>query len=225
MFNGKGAYPGHGDQGVLNAVLFSESAIDRVMLLDNRLWSQHWVYWSSIFDYRDGDFVNISSGHQPQRAFHCGGAEKYWTKEHRQRILADHSLQTYPYIWFLTMHWFGYCRDWSVDPLQYLPPASHHLVTDLVHFFPQILQVYPEARAIWEDLTDAMIDRVLDGIPRMLSLGGRSMSEVIHLVASNPSVRRYVEIGGYEGGSILALGLRFANRDIDFYSVDLLWAT
>jgi predicted O-methyltransferase YrrM len=65
-----------------------------------------------------------------------------------------------------------------------------------------------------------MIDRVLNGIPRILSLGGGGMSDVIQLVASHPSVRRYVEIGSYEGGSILALALRFANRDIDFYSVE-----
>lgn len=46
------------------------------------------------------------------------------------------------------------------------------------------------------------------------------MSEVINLVATHQSAKRYVEIGSYEGGSILALGLRFANRDIDFYSVE-----
>jgi predicted O-methyltransferase YrrM len=43
---------------------------------------------------------------------------------------------------------------------------------------------------------------------------------VMALVASRPSIRRYVEIGGYEGGSILTLGLRFLNRDIDFYCVE-----
>ncbi len=220
VFNGKGPYPGHGDQGVLNAVLFAEDAIDKVELLDNRLWSQHWIYWKSIIDYCNSVFINRSGENQRQRAFHCGGAEKYWAKEHIDRVLDDHSLQTYPYVWFLVMLWFGASRNWSVDPLQYLPPASHHLVTDLVHFLPQILQVYPPARALWDDLTDSMIDRVLTGIPRALSLGGGSMSEVIHLVAAHPFVHRYVEIGSYEGGAILTLGLRFANRDIDFYSVE-----
>jgi predicted O-methyltransferase YrrM len=65
-----------------------------------------------------------------------------------------------------------------------------------------------------------MIDRALDDIPRGLSLGGGSMSEVIDLVARHPRVRRYVEVGSYEGGSILTLGLRFLNRDIDFYAVE-----
>ncbi len=53
-----------------------------------------------------------------------------------------------------------------------------------------------------------------------MSLHGGSLSEVIELVSAFPAIRRYVEVGGYEGGSILALALRFANRDIQFYSVE-----
>ncbi len=34
-FNGRGPYPGHGDQGVLNAVLFAADGSARVQLLDN----------------------------------------------------------------------------------------------------------------------------------------------------------------------------------------------
>src|SRR5262249_13591540 len=164
--------------------------------------------------------LNRSAGGQRQRAFHCGGAEKYWTRQHSDRVFHGNQLQTYPYEWFLTMLWFGACRNWGVDPHQYLPPACHHLADDLVHCLPQIMQLRPAARGLWNGLTDVMIDRILDGIPRALSLGGGSMSEVIDLVAANDWIRRYVEIGAYEGGSILALGLRFANRDIDFYSVE-----
>jgi hypothetical protein len=220
IFNGSGRNPGHGDQGILNAVLFAENGAQTVNLLDNRLWSQHWVYWDSIIEARGNEFINLSAGGQRQRAFHCGGAEKFWAKEHRDRVLNENSLQTYPYVWFLAMLWFGACRNWSVDPYQYLPPASHHLAEDLVHFLPQIMQIHPSARRLWNDLSDVMIERLLDGIPRALSLGGGSMSEVMDLVASHNWIRRYVEIGSYEGGSILALGLRFANRDVDFYSVE-----
>src|SRR5262249_11963828 len=146
--------------------------------------------------------------------------EKYWAQDHAARVLNGHALQTYPYVWFLAMLWFGACRNWAVDPLQYLPSSSFHLVEDLVQFLPQIMQVYPPARSIWNNLTDFMIDGLLSGIPRALNLGGGSLSELIGLVASRDSIRRYMEIGSYEGGSILALGLRFANRDIDFYSVE-----
>lgn len=171
VFNGQGPYPGHGDQGVLNAVLFAEHATGAVELLENQLWSQHWTYWDSIIDYSAGVFVNLSCQNHRQRAFHCGPTEKYWAKEHRERVLGRHSLPTYAYVWFLAMLWFGACRDWSMDPLQYLPPASHHLVTDLVQFLPQIMQVYPPARPLWDNLTDPMINRVLNGIPRASSLG------------------------------------------------------
>ena len=64
-----------------------------------------------------------------------------------------------------------------------------------------------------------MIARALDGIPRSLKLGD-SMSDVLALVDVHPWIRRYVEVGSYEGGSILVLGLRFLNRDIDFYAVE-----
>lgn len=219
-FNGQGPHPGHGDQGVLNAVLFATNQSRDVQLLPNELWSQHWVYWNTISDFQDGVFLNRSTGGQRQRSFHCGGAEKFWNREHRDRVLDKHSLQTYPYAWFLAMLWFGQCRDWSIDPCQYLPPASHHLVEDLFTFLPQIATVHPPARAQWEKMTDPLLNRAINGIPRALSLGGGSMTEMIDLVASRPDTRRYVEIGSYEGGSILTMALRFENRDIDFFSVE-----
>ncbi|MEX3858200.1 class I SAM-dependent methyltransferase [Paraburkholderia sp. BR10923] len=219
-FNAKGPFPGHGDQGVLNAVLFAENAPDRVELLDNALWSQHWVYWDSIFDYRDGLFINLTAGRLAQRSFHCGGAAKFWSREHADEVSGTRSLQTYPYVWYLAMFWFGQCSNWSRDPFLLIPPNSHHLPGELLHFCSQIMQVYPPARTRWEGITDALIDRVLNGVPRAMSLGGGSMSEVFELVSNRRSIHRYVEIGCYEGGSILALAMRFANRDIDFYAVE-----
>lgn len=220
VFNCQGDFPGHGDQGVLNAVLFAAGRTPDIELLDNRLWSQHWTYWDSIIDFRGGEFINVSAERRRQRSFHCGGAEKFWCQEHRDRVLETNALQTYPYLWFLTMFWFGRCGNWTIDPFQFLPSHSHYLTHDLANFFPQIAQIYPAARERWNSLSDPMINRVLNGIPRAMSLGGGSMSEMIGLVEANPGIRRYVEIGSYEGGSILALGLRFVNRDIDFYSVE-----
>jgi hypothetical protein len=220
VFNGQGPYPGHGDQGVLNAVLFAADRSEGVYLLENALWSQHWTYWQSAIDYRDGAFINRSAGSRRQRSFHCGGGPKYWEKEHRDRVFGLHPGQMYPYVWFLAMLWLGRCGDGSVDPCQYLPPASHHLAGDLVNALPMIMQAYSPARQRWERLGDTFIDRVLDGVPRFLSLHGGSLSETMALVSAYPTIRRYVEIGGYEGGSILALALRFANRDIQFYSVE-----
>jgi hypothetical protein len=161
VFNGRGPYPGHGDQGVLNAVLFAENAGENVQLLENHLWSQHWTYWSTVIDYRDGHFINRSAEDRRQRAFHSSGPDqKFWQKEHVDRVLSTHPFQTYPYAWFLAMLWFGPCRNWSSDPFQYLPARSHHLTCDLVSFLPNILQVYPRARALWDELTEPLTVRL-----------------------------------------------------------------
>lgn len=145
MFNGTGTCPGHGDQGVLNAVLFAEGRTDGIELLNNRLWSQHWTYWDSVIEYRDGVFRNLSAQGQRQRAFHCAGTENFWEKAHSRRVRANPG-RAYPYAWFLAMLWFGADRNRHIDPLQYLPPASHHLCEDLAHFAPKIAEVYTPAR-------------------------------------------------------------------------------
>ena len=187
--------------------------------LDTQLWCPRESHWDSIIDFREGRFVNVTASARPQRMFHAGADHPFWSQAHRDRVIDDHSLQTYPYVWFLAMLWFGRCADWSVDPCDYLPQANRHLFDDLIHFLPQIVQVLPRSRYQWNALTDPMIARALDGIPRMLALGS-SMSDVIALVAAHPWIRRYVEIGSYQAGSILTLGLRFLGRDIDFYAVE-----
>jgi hypothetical protein len=190
-----------------------------VEALDARLWCPREAHWNSIIDFREGHFVNVSASRQPQRMFHSGVDRPFWSRAHRDRVCNDHALQTYPYVWFLAMLWFGRCGDWSRDPFDYLPQPSRHLLDDLVHFLPQIVQVLPRSRYQWNALSDPMIERALEGIPRALALGS-SMNDVMALVAVHPWIRRYVEIGSYEGGSILTLGLRFLGRDIDFYAVE-----
>ena len=219
-YNSQGPYPGHGDQGILNALLFAEDKQDRIELLDNALWSQHRLNWSSIIGFDHGKFINISAGRHQQRSFHSVDYEKYWRAEHREIVLESNSLQTYPYVWFLTLFWFGQCRAWNVDPFEYLDEQGRHLVDDLLLFLPQIFQVYPPAKLLWDDLGDAMILRMTSGIFRYLTLEGGVLSELISLIGDNPQVRRYVEIGAYHGGSLLPLAIRFANKDISFTAVE-----
>jgi hypothetical protein len=210
------------EAGALNDTLRKGTGERRRPLLecfDTRLWCPREAHWQSVIDFRDGHFLNLSASGQRQRMFRSGDAHPFWSRAHRDRILDDHALQTYPYVWFLAMLWFGRCADWSLDPYEYLPEASRHLFGDLVHFLPQIMQLLPRARYAWNALSDPMITRALDGIPRCLVLGD-SMSDVLALVDVHPWIRRYVEIGSYEGGSILTLALRFLNRDIDFYAVE-----
>jgi hypothetical protein len=222
VFNGRGPYPGHGDQGVLNAVLFAAQRGERVHLLDNALWSQHWTYWQADIGLQDGGFVNRSAGGRPQRAFHCVNGDKFWMTGHRDRVLAAHAAQAIPYAWFLAMLWFGRCHDESADPFEILEPHAHHLVDDLVHELPLILQAYPAARQRWNAVSERLLDRLLDGIPRAMELHGGSLSEAIELVAGFPNMRRCVHLGVDDGGSVLALALRFVNRDLQFYAVESL---
>ena len=219
-YNGQGPYPGHGDQGILNALLFAEDKQARVELLDNQLWSQHRTNFLSIIGFDQGKFINISADKKQQRSFHSVDYEKYWRLEHRNIILESNNLQTYPYVWFLTLLWFGQCRDWDVDPFEYLPEYAQHLVDDLLLFLSQIFQIYPSARALWDEIGDSMIDRMTSGIFQFLTLQGGVVSELIGLISSNRQIRRYVEIGAYVGGSLLPLAIRFANRDISFTGVE-----
>jgi len=204
---------------VLNAVMFAEWRTSNVELLDNRLWSQHWTYWDSIIDWRDGEFVNVSA--EDWRSIpsiaaglrNSGGASIATCVQ--QQLAAILSVRLV----------FEDVVVWSLQRLERrsLPvsaasqPSPDRRSSPL---FPQIASLDPSARDRWNALTDPMIDRLTSGIPRALSLGGGSLSEIIDLVAANPPIRRFVEIGGYEGGSILSLALRFLNRDIDFYSVE-----
>lgn len=146
-FNGTGPHPGHGDQGVLNAVLFTENRADDLELLDNRLWSQHWTYWDSIIEFDNRRFVNLSAGGSPQRAFHCGGAEKFWTREHRRQVFDRRPRPTYAFVWFLAMLWFGRHGGNRSQARKWLPSGTEHLLDDLPHFFPEIVLVHPSAVA------------------------------------------------------------------------------
>jgi lipopolysaccharide biosynthesis glycosyltransferase len=161
VFSKRGSYPGHIDQIILNAVLFVEDNSQRVSLLENRLWSQHWTYWDSVIDYQDGEFINLSFKSQKQRSFHSWGNKKFWQKEHRNKILSINPSQLAPYVWFLAMFWFGPCRRWDIDPVEYIPQNNRHLIEDLLLFLPQIMTVYPSARNEWDQLPDKIISNRL----------------------------------------------------------------
>jgi hypothetical protein len=219
-FNRRGPFPGYFDQGILNAILYAEDKSARVRLLDNRLWSQHWTYWLDRVDVLDGCFVNRSARNRPQRAFHCGGTEKFWSLEHSLKVQDSDPRQVSAYLWFLAMFWFGTLQDWSIDPFNYLPPGERHLLRDLANFLPQIIQIRPTVRADWDHLSPVMLRRLLEHVARGPHQEFAAMQSIIDLVKSNPQIRRCVELGGYEGACALSLGLRFLNRDLDVFSVE-----
>jgi hypothetical protein len=148
VYGGGGVYPGHGDQGLLNAVIFAERGPEGIELLNNHLWSQHWCYWDDVLalaeDPRDpGNAVLINSAVQErQRAIHCASSEKFWSAEHAAKLLEhpDHGVN---YARFLALLWFGACRDRAINPYELIAPESHHLIVDAECLCAQIALASP----------------------------------------------------------------------------------
>jgi len=218
VYNNTGPHPGHGDQGVLNAVIFSELGLEGTELLENMLWSQHWTYWNSIIVYEDGGFKNYSHNKERQRSFHCGGAEKFWEESHSARILEANQSQVTDYAWWLYLFWFGKCRDFTVDPYQYIPPKFHHLCAGLVNYYPQ-MRKFDQTITLWEPNATGLLLRLVDGLRGCMNFNG-SMEDYIEIVRTLPEGSKVVEVGSCEGRSIVSLALACLDRDYTFYSVE-----
>ena len=128
IFGGGGMYPGHGDQGVLNAVLYAGRREDSARVLENRLWSQHHCYWQGRVALRDGALFN-EDAQMPQRSIHCGGTEKFWTAAHRDRV-EKNPAHAPGLAWFLRHLWFGRCE---LEP-RHLATEQRHLAESLVRW-------------------------------------------------------------------------------------------
>lgn len=130
IFGGGERYPGHGDQGVLNAILYKHLGPQGVQLLNNPVWSQHGRYWSDSLIVVNGQLWH-SSANGPQRSLHCGGTEKFWTARHLEMVHSN-PRQRINYAWFLMFLWFGECAfrsaaGSSAAPCDILPSEFWHL--------------------------------------------------------------------------------------------------
>lgn len=92
-------HPGHGDQGVLNAVFHANKL--PIAVLPNREWSQHHCFNQDIIALRDGVFINLSDGGLPMRTFHCSGTQKFWDKAHAKTRFTENSKPMWS-----TVHWY-----------------------------------------------------------------------------------------------------------------------
>jgi hypothetical protein len=142
IFGGGKVYPGHGDQGVLNAVLFAERGASGTVPLDNRLWSQHHCYWHEPLTIRDGALFNVAA-QAPQRSLHSIGTQKFWSKWHLDKVLAEgtHGANC---AWFLTMLWFGRI---ALEVEHLSPEQRLLLVESLARFRALVADFLPRARA------------------------------------------------------------------------------
>ncbi len=125
-------YPGHGDQGVLNAILFLDRGGDGVRVLKNTLWSQHHCYWQHALELREGRIYNPYAKDW-QRSLHCGGTRKFWTVAHLE-LLERFQTHVLNYSWFLSMLWFGRCEVKA----DYFQNGHAHLAESLERYRGQV---------------------------------------------------------------------------------------
>ena len=212
-------YEGHGDQGILNAVIYRQLGAEGIDILPNDLWSQHWRYWDTILACRDGVLINRTAKDQKQRAIHCGGTAKLWSASHSERLRAGSQNQITAYCWFLYNLFFGPCRNFEIDPHEFLPPASHHLLNDLVYFFARLPEFGNEPTLLWSQVGMPMLKRLRGDINTFMCLES-SLAAYIHLAKGLPQGAKLVEVGSYEGGSIVTVALACLHKDITLYSVE-----
>lgn len=218
MYNGRGKYPGHGDQGILNSLLFAERNGEGVEMLDNALWSQHGTYWYDLIVYESGRLLNRSRQNRRQRALHCGGTHKFWKREHRDVVVHHESALALNYAWWLSLLWLGRCRDWSIDPARYLPEETLHLCDDLVNFHG-LIRRFREGWTLASPDARGLMGRLLTGIRGCMSLDG-GLPDYIELVRGLPEGARIVEVGACEGRSISAVAMACLDRDYTFSTVE-----
>ena len=154
IFGGGKVYPGHGDQGVLNAVLWAERTGAGIETLEGRLWSQHHCYWQDPVSLRDGRLFN-ERAQAFQRSIHCGGAAKFWTSQHCEKVIKE-GVQVPCYVWFLTLFWFGH----GAVQAEHLQPEQRHLVDSLARFRREIAGFLPHLST---GATSRLVAPVLSG--------------------------------------------------------------
>ena len=218
-------YPGHGDQGVLNACIYAATRASNVELLDNNQWSQHWVFEKDVVEW-DGLRLYNYSARKPMRTLHCGGSDKFWHKTHSDVRRTSGGSQRWSYAYFLRMLALGPLSDWSTfDPGEVIIAAQHHLFTDVAYYHQLISTLMgPEKfRAHWSVVGWKWLDRTTKahGQHRMMTLGDKgSMNQYIEIAKHVPNRSLIVEAGSYHGGSISTLALALLGRNHTIWSVE-----
>lgn len=129
-------YPGHGDQGVLNAVIAAATGGKNVKLLPNRLWSQHGPAHVDRIEFDDNRLVNVSAGGVAMRTLHACGSIKFWTPRYSAEKLG--ALKRWPYAQFLRFLYFGAVPCISAARFKHLPRAAAALYPAITELDPTI---------------------------------------------------------------------------------------
>lgn len=223
----KKTYPGHGDQGVLNAVIHAHNAHENVELLPNQLWSQHWTFENDVLEWDGESLVNHSAEGQNMKTVHCGGTDKFWLESHSIKRRTEGMSQRWAYAMWLRYLFMGEIAPWDKDPMLVICPQSKHLFADLIYYHQLIRHIMlGQGRSFydqWESLPWNLFDRVTkcSDQHRMMTLCGEgSMDQYAELVSLLPDRSTVVEVGSYLGGSISTLAMMNLHKKHHFYSVE-----
>lgn len=213
-------YPGHGDQGVLNATIFKHTNGDNVDLLDNELWSMHWVFDQIISTYNNGEFINKSFQNLPIRAVHTTNC-KIWTKDYNKKYNIN---QEWLYAEFLNFLFLGtLCLVKDKDFTNIVGSEYNYLMIDLINNKDKIIVLNKDLFKIWDNISYEFINLLFSNnkLHRMMPLHSESsMHRYINLVKSLPNYSKILEIGSYRGGSILTLALATFYKFFDYHSIE-----
>lgn len=220
----KKVYPGHGDQGVLNAVMVAHKKTNAFETLPNEVWSQHWRYETDVVEWNGTELVNYTAK-KPMRALHCGGSNKFWTMAHSKKRLDGGQSQRWSYAQFLRFLHFGELSVWTLDPLQAIDADFSHVFLDALHYYQLIFELDSTIKQNWGKLSLHWLSRVLElsGVPRAMTIlpnGGGSMNVYIDLARDLPDNSTIVEVGSFYGGSVVALAAATLDKNLRITSVE-----
>lgn len=218
-------YHGHGDQGVLNAVIAAHTGAKNVETLDNATWSQHWRYDTDVVEWDGANLINYTADRQPMRTLHCGGTQKFWTSEHAKKRLNGGQSQRWAYAQFLRFLHFGKLSKWDNDPFQVIPGDYSHLFTDALNYHQLIFELAPEVKQNWDKISVAWLSRVFEigKLRRAMTLTSAdtgSMDVYLDLARSLPDNASVVEVGSFYGGSVVTLAAATLHKNLQITSVE-----
>ena len=221
-----GIYPGHGDQGVLNAVIYAKTKAHNVCLLPNELWSQHWLYEEDWIEWVDSvGLVNRSRGCCQMRTLHCGGSDKFWSKAHSEKRHRDGTGQRWSYAMFLRFLHLGKLSVWDRDPAEVIPDENDHVYHDAILYHQLIQELEPDFREKWSHIGWRWLNRLMVSCDqhRMMTLcGDGSMDTYLRLGRCLPPHSSIVEVGSYLGGSVATLAVGLLGQHHRITSVESL---
>lgn len=214
-------YPGHGDQGVLNAAIYKNTKGENVELLENEIWSMHWTYDSTIAVYENDQLTNKTYFNKPFRSFHSPSMGKIWTKGYSERNQIN---QEWIYASFLNYLFLGeICLAHNDAPFKIISADHGHLYNDLIKLKDKIRILNQDFYHKWDNISLYFLDAIckVNNIHRMMTLAPEaSMWKYIQLVKTRKDFSNVLEIGSYQGGSIITLALATIHKNFNFYSIE-----